>query len=614
MRKSAYIAVLCAAFMSLNVGAEEDINLKIQHQKAILQHDSLDVDALKAVGFLLLHKADYDEAIVFGERLQSIGYANHDYDNAVLYSNIILGQAYLMKGQRSAFNQLGHAQSIGERLMLDSALCSIYNGLGLYASNIEQDYYNAVQYFFKGVEAAKRCSYRKLHGILLNNLSAVYFLKGDAKGMDYALEAYELGHEMSDPYLIFCGSTTAAYMCFLRQDYEQALQYIKEAEFVMLRNDFYDQANIYAIYGRILDGKGNAAAAAEYFARALSYRATSHTSSIVFALYGYACTLEKMNRLDEAVKALLDAASHANVHNCPVHYSDVLRELSHCYELKGDYSNALKYQREYQINCDSVFNADKERSLNELRVKYDTERHLAGLRLTEMKLLKKAKNEQLLIAIIIVILTVTFFVLYLYRRKQRFFTAIVRQNSEAVRREKQLKERLAALEEGAAALSDAPPSAPAASSDTAAAATTSSTLYISDVYDAARQQKYSTSSLTGEKKEELFARLEKIMEAKIYTDNLLTKEKVAEQLGTNSTYLSQVINDRTGQSFTQYVNHYRITEAVRLLSNPANTLPLKAISAELGFNSMTTFYKHFEQAVGLTPRQYITRLRKLHSQ
>jgi len=319
-----------------------------------------------------------------------------------------------------------------------------------------------------------------------------------------------------------------------------------------------------------------------------------------------------MNRPDEAVKALLDAASHANVHNCPVHYSDVLRELSHCYELKGDYSNALKVQREYQINCDSVFNADKERSLNELRVKYDTERHLAELRLTEMKLLKKAKNEQLLIAIIIVILTVTFFVLYLYRRKQRFFTAIVRQNSEAVRREKQLKERLAVLEEGAAVVPDAPASAPAASPDTAAAA--SSTLSISDVYDAARQQKYSTSSLTGEKKEELFARLEKIMEAKIYTDNLLTKEKVAEQLGTNSTYLSQVINDRTGQSFTQYVNHYRITEAVRLLSNPANTLPLKAISAELGFNSMTTFYKHFEQAVGLTPRQYITRLRKLHSQ
>ena len=50
-------------------------------------------------------------------------------------------------------------------------------------------------------------------------------------------------------------------------------------------------------------------------------------------------------------------------------------------------------------------------------------------------------------------------------------------------------------------------------------------------------------------------------------------------LGTNRTYLSQIINEQTKQTFTQFVNGFRTKEAVRLLSDPDNQTPLKAISA-----------------------------------
>lgn len=61
-------------------------------------------------------------------------------------------------------------------------------------------------------------------------------------------------------------------------------------------------------------------------------------------------------------------------------------------------------------------------------------------------------------------------------------------------------------------------------------------------------------------------------EEKVFTDNLLTKEKVAEMLGTNRTYLSQIINEQTKQTFTQFVNGFRTKEAVRSLSDPDNQL------------------------------------------
>ena len=119
------------------------------------------------------------------------------------------------------------------------------------------------------------------------------------------------------------------------------------------------------------------------------------------------------------------------------------------------------------------------------------------------------------------------------------------------------------------------------------------------------QTKYASSSLNEEKKHDLFEALEKLMtEEHIYTDNLLTKDKVAELLGSNRTYLSQIINEQTGKTFTQYINDYRIQDAIQQLSDPNNQISLKALSIELGFNSATTFYKQFQIATEMTPTQY----------
>lgn len=100
-------------------------------------------------------------------------------------------------------------------------------------------------------------------------------------------------------------------------------------------------------------------------------------------------------------------------------------------------------------------------------------------------------------------------------------------------------------------------------------------------------------------------------EEKIYKDNFITKDKVAEILGTNRTYLSRIINEQSKLSFTHYVNRFRIEEAIRLLSDPNNETPLKAISTELGFNSISTFYNLFQSSVGMTPSQYRNKVMEL---
>lgn len=108
------------------------------------------------------------------------------------------------------------------------------------------------------------------------------------------------------------------------------------------------------------------------------------------------------------------------------------------------------------------------------------------------------------------------------------------------------------------------------------------------------------------KSKRLFSALQGLMEKEGWFRNpLLTREEVMEQLKTNSTYLAQVIKENAGMNYSQYVNSFRIREALKALSDKERIeVPIKDIAVEVGFNSLTTFYKLFQQATGISPSAY----------
>lgn len=582
------IIVFLCIWVSVQIVAQETIFPAIQQQEKILKRHPEDVRALKELCFLYLHKADYQKAIEYGEKLFKLGYEKRDYKFSALYAHIALGQAYLMLGDSTAINHLGQAMLIGESEKNDSALCSVYNGMGLYASNIHKDYYSALHYFFEGIEAAHRCQYKELEALLLGNISSIYFLKEDPAGLDYSLQVYEMGHDSNSAYLIFIGALNTSYMYYLLHDYDKALPYIKEAEFIMKQNEYYNQGNVYAIYGMIEFAKGNRQQAIEYYKEGLALNDKNQTSYKVLLLNEYAIALAEEGKNQQAIDLLFQALSLTKTENCEIYRNKVINTLSVCYENMGKYVEALSWQRKLQQETDSIFNTDKEKVLSELRIKYDTEHQANEIRKNKLVLLQKEKKEQALIGILIIVLLVIFALWYRYKRQNQLYTNIVRQYQESIRKEQQLKDVICSLrkqqEETASAL---PPSA---------------------------SEKYAASSLTSEKKMSLFQRLERLMqEEEVYKENLLTKERVADLLGTNRTYLSQVINEQTQQNFTQYINNYRINEAIRLLSDPKNDIPLKAVAAKVGFSSMSTFYKIFQNTVGIPPKQYRNKVMSMHN-
>jgi AraC-like DNA-binding protein len=270
---------------------------------------------------------------------------------------------------------------------------------------------------------------------------------------------------------------------------------------------------------------------------------------------------------------------------------DLYHEISDCYEKLGNYTDALTTYKEFTTENDSIFNKDKEYVLSDLRIKYETEQKENLLKEQDIILIIKEKRLQLqyiIIVIVIVIVIAVCIFLYIFNRKRnKRYLQIVRQNLYFVEQEKMLRKALEDVNTGEEADEEK-------TSDN-------------------NSEKYATSALSEEKSAKLYIRINKVMmNNELYKDNSLTKEKLAELLNTNRSYLSQVINQHTGLSFTHYINRLRIEEVRRILSDPEDETPLKAIAAETGFNSLSTFYTAFQSIIGMPPSAYRTKMMKIH--
>lgn len=99
--------------------------------------------------------------------------------------------------------------------------------------------------------------------------------------------------------------------------------------------------------------------------------------------------------------------------------------------------------------------------------------------------------------------------------------------------------------------------------------------------------------------------LDIILIQKKYKDKEYSAKKLAEDLGTNTRYISAVVNVRFHMNYTSFVNKYRIDEAMTLLVDKRfQDLNMEDISSMVGFSNRQSFYASFYKINGITPRDY----------
>ncbi len=81
-----------------------------------------------------------------------------------------------------------------------------------------------------------------------------------------------------------------------------------------------------------------------------------------------------------------------------------------------------------------------------------------------------------------------------------------------------------------------------------------------------------------------------------------TVEETAQRFGYSPTYLSALIRQHTGQSFSELRRLYRLENAAELLQSSRE--PVGNIAASVGYSNLTWFYRAFRAQYGMTPREY----------
>jgi AraC-like DNA-binding protein len=121
-----------------------------------------------------------------------------------------------------------------------------------------------------------------------------------------------------------------------------------------------------------------------------------------------------------------------------------------------------------------------------------------------------------------------------------------------------------------------------------------------------RSPKYSKSTLTGERKQNILNAIRKEMEKnEYYLGNLASLSDLSKKLGESQNHVSQVINEKLGKNFFELLADYRIEKAKKIISDDMNgKITIEEISETVGYNSKTAFNNAFKKLTGLTPSQY----------
>lgn len=119
--------------------------------------------------------------------------------------------------------------------------------------------------------------------------------------------------------------------------------------------------------------------------------------------------------------------------------------------------------------------------------------------------------------------------------------------------------------------------------------------------------KYRSSQLDEDSVDELFAQVTHAMRS---TDEIFQESfniaRLAEIVGAKQHHISQVINSKTGKSFSSLLAEYRIKEACRRMQDVNNygNFTIEAIGQSVGLKSRPYFVQLFKKYTGLTPSAY----------
>ena len=526
--------------------------------------------------------SQYDSLGIYSQQLQKASSGNQ---RLTAFSLFYKGLSHLFTGKaQEAMPLFGQSQQIAERIDNDSIMALVMNAKGIYHIMVENNNFLALQMFFRSLEYAERAGYEQMKSRIHGNLLILTQSENDTTGIRNAQVIYRQGKHSNDYEQTFMGAYYLAMYHNLRGENDKAEEYIKESLAIYEKCKYDDVASVYTLYSKVELDKGNTALSEHYALEAIRLAKQYKQSFLLPDAYlQYATMLnatKQYAKSNEMAMMALQNTEDAGKNKTISCYRLISRN---CRSL-GLTDMALDYLEKAANATDTLMSINMDRLNHERSVMLSIQK-----KEREEIVRKQQMASQRVISIILGITTVVLIALLWiiaanYRRRNRLYKNIVMQNSHAVARQTDMQQQIDKLIEQ---LEEAQQAA-------------------AGLHDSEKPDEEKPKRMSDERAEKLYHMACQLMEKqRLYADPKLNRELLAEMLGTNRTYLSQIIKEKSGMNYLQFVNSYRINEAIRILSDKKLTdYPIKQIWSDLGFNSPSTFYKLFQQTVGITPYVY----------
>ena len=526
----------------------------------------------------------YDSLTIYATELLSAS-KRHGDRRGEAYALFYKGLSQLFTGQgKSSLPLLNQARDLAEEIENDSVLALVTNAMGIYHAMTENNSFVAQQFFFRSLDYAEKAQYEQLKGRVYGNLLTLTHTATDTAGIANARRIYDYGKKQNDYEQAFMGAYYQANYYNLIGDNQQAETFLKEALEMYRVYPYDDVASVYTLYSKVKMDMGDIPAAERYALQSITLADSLHQPFLLPDTYlQYAEVLSKKgnyNLSNDMAQKALDAAQEGSGKTKVV---DCLTLMAKNCQRLGQHVKAMDCLERANMMMDTLARVNMDRLNHERTIMLDIQKKEQEAQVRKQQMADQRRMNLFLVGAVALLLALLSVIAWLYRKRNNLYKNIVRQNAKSVARQKELQKRIDHLENALETSHE--PNSPISANETAP----------------------NEPNMPNEAKvQELYDRACHLMEHdRLYADPQLNREHLAELLGTNRTYLSAIIKEKSGMSYLQFVNSYRINEAIRILSDPEKTdYPLKKIWSDLGFNSPATFYKLFQQAVGITPSVY----------
>lgn len=233
---------------------------------------------------------------------------------------------------------------------------------------------------------------------------------------------------------------------FESKNIKEAISYLNKAYDLGIKfNNIHIQANSLGNLSNIMNDLMRYNDALNYAQRAIKiYQETGDSYQEAISLIDIGSIYSAQKKYKEAIPYFEKSLLFGTQNNDREIQHYCYNNLVTCYEKTGDYTKAFKYQTEMIKVKDSLFNVDNLKQINDMQVKYDTEKKESENKLLQVEnelSTKTLKSQKIVIYLIIggLLLTVVFaFFIFKGLKKQRQANQIISKQKQEVELQRDL--------------------------------------------------------------------------------------------------------------------------------------------------------------------------------